>query len=402
MDISMDLHWYPMKAIAHKIAYEDAVSLRQRPLVSLVPYSTDGEVIIKRILEHHQGTDEESFFLYNKWIRDRKRLPKESLFTYYIPKPAEYYTGHIEDPVKIQLAGGPSNPAEVVGSMSGFGDRPVPYQVPELAADNPSPERTALPVGNMAGSFRALTPENLPKDKYVIFNMIYDLDYGQQFILYNGWIGMPELSERVGLRLSQLLNWNNLTPTERPEEGDVLYLKKPSSSEYHIVRMGESIRSISELHRTSPRAIIRKNRLDRKSPVIFVGQKLYLKKKRPQNEKIIILKYEKNNTDHPSRPTNSQPGSRPSTTGSAARPSAGNGSIIPTIPEPDSEPATSDTISAEERAQWIIHVVRPGETLWQISQKYGTQVAILKRINELESDHIRIGQELKVLKKNED
>lgn len=406
MVITMDLHWYPMKAIAHKLAYEDAVSLRQRPLVTLVPYSTDGETMIRRILETHQGTDEESFFLYNKWIRDRKRLPRESLYTYYIPKPAEFYTGHIEDPVKIQLAGGPRNPAEVVGSMSGFGERPKPYQVPDLdrpTSSGPSPERTAVPVGNMAGSFRALEPDNLPRDQYVIFNMIYDLDYGQQFILYNGWIGMPELSERLGIRLGQLLNWNNLTPTEKPQEGKILYLRKPSSSEYHIVSPGESIESIAMMRRKSAGSIIRKNRLDRSSPVIFVGQKLYLKKKRPKNEKIIILKYEKEKEQSGGTPVTQQPTPRPGST--PVRPSGSSNQPQPTRvvePAPNPQVETPNPISDEERSQWIIHTVRPGETLWQISQKYGTQVAILKRINELESNNIQIGQELKVLQRNED
>lgn len=405
MVITMDLHWYPMKAIAHKVAYEDAVSLRQRPLVTLVPYSTDGETMIKRILETHQGVDEEAFFLYNKWIRDKKRLPRESLFTYYIPKPAEFYTGHIEDPVKIQLAGGPRNPAEVVGSMSGFGERPKPYQVPDLdppANPNPSPERTAVPIGTMAGSFRALEPDNLPRDQYVIFNIIYDLDYGEQFILYNGWIGMPELSERLGIRLSQLLNWNNLTPAEKPEEGKILYLKKPSSADYHVVSEGESIESIARMRRKSAGSIIRKNRLDRDAPIIFVGQKLYLRKKRPRNEKIIILKYEKEKPESSSSSPNTQrPTPRPQTSPSTTP--SGSSDQQPRVvePAPSRQPDTPTPVSTEERSQWIIHTVRPGETLWQISQKYGTQVAILKRINELESNNIQVGQELKVLQRND-
>lgn len=407
MKISMELHWYPLKAIAHKLAYEEAVSQRERPLVALVPYSTDGEYLVKHILQSHQGLDEESFFLYNKWIRDKRRLPREQLFTYYIPKPAEFYTGHIEDPVKIQLAGGTGNPAEAVGSMSGFGKKPPVYEIPQVpdrpSERPPSPERVAVPVGTMAGAFRALAPDNLPGDQYVIFNMIYDLDYGQEFIVYNGWIGMPELAERLNIRLTQLLMWNNLTPTQKPGEGEILYLDKPTSSEYHIVKEGESIESISRLRRKSASSIIRKNRLDSDRPIIFVGQKLYLKKKKPKNEKVIILKYELKKPTTASAPAtipsaNPQPNNTPTPTNNTAsdRSEPQSPRVVTTTPAPQQLPEPVDT-PPQTNTEWIIHTVRPGETLWQIAQKYGTQVEILKRINNLPSNNIKIGQAIKVL-----
>lgn len=410
MKISMDLHWYPLKAIAHKLAYEDAVSIRERPLVALVPYSTDGEYLVKHILQSHQGIDEESFFLYNKWIRDKRRLPREQLFTYYIPKPAEFYTGHIEDPVKIQLAGGTGNPAEAVGSMTGFGKKSPVYDIPQVpdrpSERPPSPERIAVPVGTMAGAFRALAPDNLPGDQYVIFNIIYDLDYGKDFIIYNGWIGLPELSERLNVRLTQLLMWNDLTPTQKPREGEILYLDKPSSSEYHIASEGESIETIAAARNKSSRSIIRKNRLDSDRPVIFVGQKLYLKKKKPKNEKVIILKYESKKPTAAAGTSTSPNGnitasstSTTSTTTTPAtttnnRPELQSPRVVTTAPQPQPAPVNPPQ---QSNTKWIMHTVRPGETLWQIAQKYGTQVEILKRINNLPSNNIQMGQTLKVL-----
>lgn len=40
------------------------------------------------------------------------------------------------------------------------------------------------------------------------------------------------------------------------------------------------------------------------------------------------------------------------------------------------------------------YVVRSGDTLWLLSQRYGTTVAELKRLNNLTSDELRIGQVL--------
>jgi len=42
------------------------------------------------------------------------------------------------------------------------------------------------------------------------------------------------------------------------------------------------------------------------------------------------------------------------------------------------------------------HTVQPKQTLWAISQKYGTTVAALKKTNGLRSDTIRIGQSLRI------
>ncbi len=44
----------------------------------------------------------------------------------------------------------------------------------------------------------------------------------------------------------------------------------------------------------------------------------------------------------------------------------------------------------------IEYVVRAGDTLWRLSQRYGTTVAELKRLNNLLSDDLNIGQVLKI------
>ncbi|MDP5170660.1 MAG: LysM peptidoglycan-binding domain-containing protein [Bacteroidia bacterium] len=401
MVINDDLHWYPLKAIAHKLAYEEAVNLRQRPLVALIPYSTNGESIVKHLLEGHQGVDEESFFLYNKWIKDQRRLPKDVLFTYYIPQAAEFYTGHQEDPVRVQIANGGTpagyRPREITGHMDAFGmDKPPvyePQQVPDRPMTTPSnPSSTgqvAIPIGTMAGAFRALDPANMPGENYVVFETIYDLDYGKEYVIYNGVIGLPELAERLGVRLSQLLIWNNLTPSQRPVAGSLVYLSNPKNTEYHVVASGESIESIAKIHQMSTGKIIRNNRLEKDKPVIYIGQKLFLKAKRPKDEKIIILQHQEEKTVAANRPQPQTPREVP------PRPAPVTQPVTPTT-----SPTTQPTAPNQPSSSWVIHEVKPGETLWQISQKYGTRVEIIKKVNNLESDTLKVGQVLKVLARN--
>src|SRR5690606_39214098 len=43
-----------------------------------------------------------------------------------------------------------------------------------------------------------------------------------------------------------------------------------------------------------------------------------------------------------------------------------------------------------------VHIVKPGDTLWGISQKYGTTVVVLKQINGLKDDLIHPGDKIKL------
>jgi len=55
---------------------------------------------------------------------------------------------------------------------------------------------------------------------------------------------------------------------------------------------------------------------------------------------------------------------------------------------PDSAPAP--------KSNAVIHVVRPGETLFRISRRYGIDVDKLKKMNKLPDDIIEVGQKLMV------
>lgn len=76
------------------------------------------------------------------------------------------------------------------------------------------------------------------------------------------------------------------------------------------------------------------------------------------------------------------------------------------VEPPVEAPVEKSTSSLEDLAndlsgkrQWITHIVAPGETLWQISQRYDTKVEIIKLINKLESSNISNGQTLRILAK---
>ena len=46
----------------------------------------------------------------------------------------------------------------------------------------------------------------------------------------------------------------------------------------------------------------------------------------------------------------------------------------------------------------VIYVVKAGDNLWNIGKKYYVPVDNLRRLNELESDELRVGQKLLIVK----
>lgn len=61
-----------------------------------------------------------------------------------------------------------------------------------------------------------------------------------------------------------------------------------------------------------------------------------------------------------------------------------------TVPVPETAPMVKPGAGA------MIHVVKPGETLFRISRRYGIDVEKLKRMNKLPDDIIEVGQKLVV------
>ncbi len=54
----------------------------------------------------------------------------------------------------------------------------------------------------------------------------------------------------------------------------------------------------------------------------------------------------------------------------------------------------SDSLTSSPKGEPMIHVVKPGETLFRISRRYGVDVDKLKKMNKLPDDIIEVGQKL--------
>ncbi len=157
----------------------------------------------------------------------------------------------------------------------------------------------------------------------------------------NMWL----ISQKYAVKLNVLYKKNNMQENTEPLPGQIINLRKKSSTtpdtgrvemsqntNYHYVKQGETLYSISKLYNISVEDIKRINQLNSNS--LLLGQKLLVKNEVLLNE--------------------------------------------------------ADT--------YLEHVVSIGDTFYNISKKYNVSVEDLKKWNNLNSSTLNIGQKLKIKK----
>ena len=134
---------------------------------------------------------------------------------------------------------------------------------------------------------------------------------------------------------------------------------RPSSFDYHTVKRGETLTGIARKYGVSTEAIKRVNHFKKRTK-LFSGRKLII----PLGD---IAE-------------TAQASSSSSSASASASP--------PPSPAPD-YPSPALTVPST-------HVVRRGESLFSLAQRYGTTVKAIKRANGLTSDQVTVGQDLKI------
>lgn len=438
MNLSGNDHWYVLKAIANKLAYQKALSSNKRPDLFLMPFVASAGTPIKSILDKHQ-IEEEDFFRYNKWIHNKKRISRKKDYTYYLPRSGSSYIGHVPDPVKMNQS--PTNVKNILADSPPVGD------LHNLQRDDAPEPEIIYSEGNRAvktsNSFPASSgqapltatsskpPIFSPKAKdipsqasgqFVEFQLRHDLHYGLEYVEFTGFTRIAEIADRYKKDLASFLLYNGLIPGEEPKIGKLVYIEKPEKRSYHIVQEGESLTDIAADYVSTVARIQNRNRMNEGNFTVYIGQKLYLKDRKPKEEKIIILSTDvreyvseeeeeilgqiaaENEEDKQEAP---ELDSQEKLVEATPIPEASNKAIDPkTVEEvPISQPKPEESLISEKGAPtpteikpvWIEHIVIQGETLWQLSKKYGTEVDLIIKINKLENDQISQGQYLRIL-----
>ncbi len=448
MPINKEFHWYILKFIAHKLAYEEALELSVKPEQWLVPFSSGGMLEVNRLYNGH-GINRDRFFEFNQWMLNPEKLPSDRHYTYYIFRSGSFYPGHKEDPCKDpNIRPEPVVMTNLDNLRNSVNDKEfeVPATRPDIAegyASSDSSQETSLALeeqvseptpsdgansyasyGRKLQKIDAKPVSFMSPNNYVEFELEDDLQYGREYVYFDGTLTLEKISSIYKIRINDLLVWNRLQASQFPLTHPVLlYLKEPKLSSYHVVMEGENLVQIAALHQSSTRLLQKRNRMDNDDYKIYMGQKLYLVKKKPKQEKVIVLKIPVNEAQiDMSAQTDAvnmiNSGVDQDETMIQAR--NGESSVLENLAQEDEElsrsqrneemehtmssatktaPPTSDRTStaSSSGAKWVQHEVEEGENLTQIADQYNISVDVLKMINRLENEELTEGQILRVL-----
>ena len=113
---------------------------------------------------------------------------------------------------------------------------------------------------------------------------IFKSENGLKYVLAETGDTYDIIATEQSLWMWELLAFNDCEKDQQLAQGDVVYLemkKKKAKSEFHIVKEAETLHFISQLHGIQLAKLQYKNRL-KKDQNIQVGQKLFLRKRKPR------------------------------------------------------------------------------------------------------------------------
>lgn len=326
IEIDRNTYWYFKKYLAHKVAFEDRLEavLTSNHANQLMEVPVIGPTTLASLAEKFQ-LSETHLRDMNKWTLD----------------------GSI-----------PSDKSYVVVFVS---DREIN---PVLAKKSGDPLSTDLPVRDPKNLFKVADAYPVIEERGRKANQLSV--NGRNGVLAGNRQSTAQFASKIGIKEKKLIRFNDLNPEDVIQPGAYYYTQKKktkATTEFHIVRSGETLWEISQKYGIKLSTLKAKNRI-RKDSKLKEGMVLNLQSHRKRGTPIPMVPVE-------------------GLKRSAPRPSQATPDPTPTPTQPDQ----------------ITHVVSAGETLYGISRKYGVRVGQIRTWNQLgSSDLIQVGQKLIIFK----
>lgn len=166
------------------------------------------------------------------------------------------------------------------------------------------------------------------------------------------------IAQEHNISLSRLFEFNDMEPQEVTTKDQLLFLqrkRKTGNNDYHIIEKDETLHDIAQAEGIRLTSLMQFNRLAQ-GLMPMSGEQLYLKKKAPQPPKMVSDYVNNNNVK--STPTSN--------------------------------------VMEGSAAMFTLHTVQAKETLYSISKKYMVGIDDIKKWNGLDSNELKIGQQLRI------
>lgn len=342
VDIDRNSHWYFKKFLAHKVAFENQIGVfASNTSQRLVEVKVQGPTTLATQAKKY-GVTESHLKDYNTWAKNGK-----------VPSDRAYSMVYIKDEIL------PVTPAILKETA------------PKKTTQSSSYSSKSGPSYTQANSYPRVTG-NTTKSSEPDQITVNNLDGVQAA----NTTSPSSFSEKIGLKEKKFRRLNDLDEEDRIEAGKYYYTEKKKSKaevETHIVKSGETLWSISQKYGIKLSSLKSKNRI-RKDNDLKVGMVLNLQDPRKRGEDIEIVR---------------MPAPTPQQT-----------VVVESTPIPQNpvksipEPTQSSTPQSK-----ITHTVSSGDTVFNLSKKYGVSVDELKSWNGIGSQNIiSIGQKLVIFR----
>ena len=393
MRLKGNTHWYVLKYLSHKIAFEQSVGLNPTPPVRLIAY-TDGAGKTLADIAQEFGVKAADLEPYNRWLK-QKRVPEDKTYHVIVPRyNSEPIAAPIAQEEKRYVPANRRIPAQKEASQ--FIDNPTYF-----AERSDTDEFPIIQEDTFRGRTRTLIN-------------------GIPGIIARAGEDVSALARRSGISPSQLVRYNDLTSQQAKIEGGKAYYlrakRNRALAHYHTVAPGESLWSISQRLGIKMKKLMRNNRL-KKEASLKPGLVLWTRFIRPESVAITYQEVPSGTSSTPlvaaQSPSPASQTTKATTTryDEADATFAESGSKSAEIQSwsentTDRSTATSPSggLSAEaEESVWTgqalterrTHTVAPRETLYGIARRYQLSATQLADYNNLRlGDPLKVGQKL--------
>lgn len=232
MYITARTHWYFLKFLAHKIAFQNAIG-KKKPSISLLVDKNQGGKKLKEISKRYKISLNDLVF-YNKWIGQNSKVPTDGEYSVIVP---------------------------------------VAYDGQTLANNSSTKKKH----------------KHHKKRKHIDSseNEIQEVNGVEGLVAIEG-DNAARLAIKAGITRKQFLVYNEMESFEKLKVGQLYYVhakRRKAEIPKHTVQEGETLKEIAQKYAVKERAIRSKNRM-RSNEALIKGRVLWLRSKRPRNTAI--------------------------------------------------------------------------------------------------------------------
>ncbi|WP_420581503.1 LysM peptidoglycan-binding domain-containing protein [Reichenbachiella sp.] len=352
MTLDGKTHWYVVRFLAHKIAYEGITAGPNTEGLRLVEYKKGKGKSLSSIAKDTK-VNEVELKKYNKWLKANK-VPGEKVYSVMLP---------------------------------------VRGKAPKIKEDKPNKEKTD-DEGAEDGLISVKIYPKIDEDLNVS-GTIYIKINGIPSILAKKGDGINVLAKKANLTPEQFVKYNDLKMSSMIKEGEIYYMKPKRSRGkiyFYTVQPNETLWDVSQKFGIK---LVKLAKLNRMATIdeIKPGRVLWLRKKRPANMPIEYRELPKMPVDEVI-PVKVEP--KP--VEEEIVPEEEVQEILPeeeVIETPSKNHEPTEVISElDEPITITSHLVLKGETLYGISKATGVSVEDLIEWNNLYDTSIKVGQNL--------